>query len=162
MIELHWHIEDIKGYEFTKEINDGLKLITSTRLEKFNNSYLNERLFEDLTAYMLPAFLRYEDKIGMTFYIKTRFLFLDYKLINFIFSLGMSNKIRKGWSKAILRDAIKGILHEEVRSRRDKKGYPTPIKNILQEMLGIMIGLSGGLFYLMFGERFLVLIITHR
>ncbi|EET86620.1 Asparagine synthase (glutamine-hydrolyzing), partial [Clostridium carboxidivorans P7] len=74
-------IEDIKGYEFTKEINDSLKLITSSGLEKFNNSYLNERLFEDLTAYMLPAFLRYEDKIGMAFSIETRFPFLDYRLI---------------------------------------------------------------------------------
>lgn len=124
-------IEDKKGYQFINSINDRLKSITSTNIEKFNSSYLNERLFEDLTTYMIPAFLRYEDKIGMAFSIEARFPFLDYRLINFVFSLGASNKIRNGWSKAILRDAMEGILHEEVCWRKDKKGYPTPINNIL-------------------------------
>lgn len=125
-------IEDKKGYDFINSIDVNLKSITSNNIQKFNSSYLNQKLFDDLTTYMIPAFLRYEDKIGMAFSIEARFPFLDYRLINFVFSLGYGNKIRKGWSKAILRDAMKEILPEEVCWRKDKKGYPTPIKNILE------------------------------
>lgn len=125
------NIEDKKGYEFIKSIAINLKEIVSHELKKFKKSYLNEKLFEDLTTFMIPAFLRYEDKIGMAFSIEARFPFLDYRLVNFIFSLNNSSKIRNGWSKAILRDAMDGILPKEVCWRKDKKGYPTPINNIL-------------------------------
>ena len=126
------NIRDIKGNDFVNCMSQSLKGITGINLEKFNDSYLNEILFEDLTTYMIPAFLRYEDKIGMAFSIETRFPFLDYRIINFLFSLKFDSKIRKGWTKAILRDAFDGILPDEVCRRKDKKGYPTPLNSILK------------------------------
>ena len=126
------NIKDKKGNEFINGLSINLKGITGGRLKKLNNSYLNQKLFEDLTTNMIPAFLRYEDKIGMAFSIEARFPFLDYRLVNFVFSLGFNSKIKKGWSKAILRDAMKEILPEEVCLRKDKKGYPTPLNDILK------------------------------
>jgi asparagine synthase (glutamine-hydrolysing) len=82
---------------------------------------------------MLPALLKYEDKIGMAFSIESRLPFMDYRLVDFAFSLGKSYKIRDGWSKWVLRQSMSGILPEEIRLRRDKKGFPTPLDRILND-----------------------------
>jgi asparagine synthase (glutamine-hydrolysing) len=38
----------------------------------------------------------------------------------------MSAKIRNGWTKYLLREAMKGTLPEKVRLRRSKLGFPAP------------------------------------
>ena len=120
-----------KGDSFIETIGPNIQEIKDNNLLKFNGSYLNKKLFDDITMYMIPAFLRYEDKIGMAFSLEARFPFLDYRLVNFLFSLSFDQKIRKGWSKAILREAMNGILPDSITWRKDKKGYPTPLNNIL-------------------------------
>jgi asparagine synthase (glutamine-hydrolysing) len=47
-------------------------------------------------------------------------------LIEYLFSLPMSVKIRNGWTKYLLREAMKGTLPEKVRLRRSKLGFPAP------------------------------------
>ena len=42
--------------------------------------------------------------------------------------------IHSGWTKAILREAMRGLLPESVRLRRDKLGFPTPEKRWLSEL----------------------------
>lgn len=73
----------------------------------------------------LPALLRYEDRNSMHFAIETRLPFLDYRLVELGFHLPGEMKLRGGWSKAVLRDAMAGILPEPVRMRRDKNGFAT-------------------------------------
>jgi asparagine synthase (glutamine-hydrolysing) len=62
----------------------------------------------------------------MAFGIETRLPFLDYRLVEFLYRLDPAQKIRSGWTKAILRDDMAGILPEEVRWRTDKMGFVTP------------------------------------
>jgi asparagine synthase (glutamine-hydrolysing) len=79
-----------------------------------------------LTGNGLRALLHYEDRNSMAFGIETRLPFLDYRLVEFLYQLDAAQKIRSGWTKAILRDAMVGVLPEEVRRRTDKMGFVTP------------------------------------
>lgn len=79
-----------------------------------------------LTRNGLRALLHYEDRNAMAFGIETRLPFLDYRLVEFLCRLGVRHKIRRGWTKTVLRDAMTGILPEPVRMRVDKMGFVTP------------------------------------
>lgn len=88
---------------------------------------LSERLTWDIRAEMLPALLRYEDKISMAFSIESRVPLLDYRLVSFAFSLAPDDLIHNGWSKWPLRRTLARSGAPEIAWRRDKKGYPTPM-----------------------------------
>lgn len=93
---------------------------------KSGQSRLNEHLYYDLVHGTLPTLLKYEDKIDMAFSIEGRVPFLDHRFAELCFSLGSTAKIRDGWGKAILRDAMAQLLPSEVCWRREKIGFPTP------------------------------------
>ncbi|MDO8515435.1 MAG: asparagine synthase (glutamine-hydrolyzing), partial [bacterium] len=79
-----------------------------------NKSGLNNRLKQDLFEMSLPSLLRYEDHNSMAFSIESRVPFLDYRLVEFVFSLPSEFKIRNGWNKWIMREALKDILPEKI------------------------------------------------
>jgi asparagine synthase (glutamine-hydrolysing) len=56
--------------------------------------------------------------------VEVRSPFMDWRLACFIFSLPSSAKIGSGFTKRILRDALKGILPESIRTRTRKLGFP--------------------------------------
>jgi asparagine synthase (glutamine-hydrolysing) len=87
---------------------------------------LTKKLYEMFVSASLPALLRYEDKNSMAFSIESRVPFLDYRIVEFIFSAPDNQKIRNGWTKHLYRQAMKEILPEEIRLRRDKMGFVTP------------------------------------
>ncbi|MDO8601341.1 MAG: asparagine synthase-related protein, partial [bacterium] len=74
----------------------------------------------------LPALLRYEDRNSMAFSIESRTPFLDYRLVEFIYRLNDDKKIKSGQTKYLMRNALRGILPEEIRNRQDKIGFETP------------------------------------
>lgn len=95
---------------------------------------LNVKLYEDLTAYILPSLLRYEDRNAMRFSIESRTPFLDYRLVRMLFETKGIYKIHDGWSKWILRNAINGKLPDGITWRRDKKGFPTPERKWMMKL----------------------------
>lgn len=74
----------------------------------------------------LPVLLRYEDKNSMAHSIETRLPFLDYRLVELALSLPGSLKIRDGWSKWILRQAMSDRLPRDIAWRRNKLGFEAP------------------------------------
>jgi asparagine synthase (glutamine-hydrolysing) len=82
----------------------------------------------------LPALLRYEDRSSMAFGVEARTPFLDYRLVERALALPAASLIRDGWTKAILREASRGLVPETVRLRRDKLGFATPEQRWLQEI----------------------------
>ena len=62
----------------------------------------------------------------MAFSVEARLPFLDYRIVEFLFSLPSGMKIRDGYRKCVLREAMKGILPEKVRLRVGKLGFTTP------------------------------------
>lgn len=91
-----------------------------------NNSGLVGLLYQDLTASNLPKLLRYEDRNSMSFSLETRLPFLDYRLVEMVFSLPINYRINNGWSKWILRKSMDKLLPPEITWRRTKLGFPTP------------------------------------
>jgi asparagine synthase (glutamine-hydrolysing) len=89
---------------------------------------------DNLWLTSLPALLRYEDRNSMAFGIEARTPFLDYRLVEESISLRPEALIRGGWTKSVLREAMRGILPETVRLRRDKLGFPTPEARFLREL----------------------------
>ena len=69
----------------------------------------------------------------MTFGIEARLPFLDYRLVEAAIALPATALVRDGFSKHILRDAMEGLLPDDVRWRRDKLGFATPEKRWLLE-----------------------------
>jgi asparagine synthase (glutamine-hydrolysing) len=88
-------------------------------------------LYRDLTSTNLPKLLRYEDRNSMAFSLETRLPFLDFRLVEKVFSLPLNYRINNGWSKWILRRSMQDVLPPEICWRRSKLGFPTPEKNWL-------------------------------
>jgi asparagine synthase (glutamine-hydrolysing) len=74
----------------------------------------------------LQLLLHWEDRNSMAHSIEARVPFVDHQIIEFSLSLGGDHKIVGGDTKRVLRSAMKGILPEGVRQRRDKLGFATP------------------------------------
>jgi asparagine synthase (glutamine-hydrolysing) len=87
---------------------------------------LGRQLAFDTTRRLLPSLLRYEDRNSMAFSIETRLPFLDFRLVEFAFSLPDAEKIDGTTTKAILRRALADRIPSRVIERRDKMGFETP------------------------------------
>jgi asparagine synthase (glutamine-hydrolysing) len=87
---------------------------------------LKRRLVADLQTFSLPSLLRYEDRNSMAFSMESRLPFLDQELVDWVYRLPPSAIVDHGWSRAILRKGLQGVLPEKVRLRRWKVGFTTP------------------------------------
>ena len=104
---------------------------------------LNNDLYNALKISPLPSLLHIDDRSSMAHSVESRSPFLDYRLVEYLFSIGPEYKIRGGVTKYILRKSLKGILPEEVRNRRDKMGFATPLErwfrtNLKDSVYGII------------------------
>lgn len=90
------------------------------------HEYLNNYLYQLTFCNNLQALLKYEDRNSMAFSVEGRVPFLDYRLVEFLFSLPSSFKMRDGYSKFIFREGMEGVLPEKIRQRITKLGFSTP------------------------------------
>jgi asparagine synthase (glutamine-hydrolysing) len=75
----------------------------------------------------LPTLLRYEDRNSMAFSIESRVPFLTPKLAEFAMSLPSHYLLAPdATSKAVLRQAMRGLVPDVVLDRRDKVGFTPP------------------------------------
>jgi asparagine synthase (glutamine-hydrolysing) len=103
---------------------------TGTSLHK----ELSDLLHQEITKTSLPRLLRYEDKNSMAFSVEARVPFLDHRLVEYVFSLPVNQRLKNGWTKFILRNAMKGIVPEKIRKRRRKIGFAVPEAAWLREL----------------------------
>ena len=76
----------------------------------------------------LEELLRFADRNSMAHGAEVRLPFLNYELVEFIFSLSSKFKIHDGWTKWLLRKSMDHKLPDEIVWRKDKIGYETPQK----------------------------------
>lgn len=88
----------------------------------FRTSVQN-RLYQDMTTFLLPHELRFREKNAMAFSIEERQPFLDYRLVEMCFAAKASYKIHNGWRKYLLRHAVQSIVPESIRWRKQKLGF---------------------------------------
>ena len=89
--------------------------------------YLNRVLYDDTHCSILPTLLRNYDRYSMANGVEIRMPFMDHRIVELAFSIGWNSKVRNGWTKAIVRDAMAPFLPERVAYRKDKIGFNTPI-----------------------------------
>ncbi len=88
---------------------------------------LNEALSNDFNNTLLKSYLKCEDRCSMWHSVESRTPFSDdINLIEYAFSIPSKYKIQQGKLKPLLREAMKGIVPQQVLDRKDKKGYNTP------------------------------------
>ncbi len=114
-----WYISDFKNQY---QLN----------LEYHHDETLSDALHYSINQYPLPLYLRIEDRNSMANSVEARLPFMDYRLIEYSYSLPDEDKMHAFWNKYILRNAMKNKIPELVRTRKDKMGFPTPIDDWLR------------------------------
>lgn len=100
----------------------------------FNNSknVRHEAYFDKMTHFdfktLLPALLQVEDRMSMAHGLESRVPILDHPLIEFMATVPADVKFKGGDTKHLLKKAFAGVLPTEIRQRRDKMGFPVPLK----------------------------------
>jgi asparagine synthase (glutamine-hydrolysing) len=101
--------------------------ITDKRLDN-----LNQRLYQSSFETILPTLLRNYDRYSMINGVEIRMPFLDHRIVSFAFSIPASSKVRNGYTKAIVRDAMKGFFPDDIRLLKKKTGFNSPFTEWLK------------------------------
>lgn len=88
---------------------------------------LSQDLYEIFHITILPTLLRNYDRYSMASGVEIRMPFMDHRLVSYTFSLPWTSKVGGTYTKRIMRDALKGIMPETIRTRRDKIGWNAPL-----------------------------------
>jgi asparagine synthase (glutamine-hydrolysing) len=98
------------------------------------NSKLNSFLHYHLTGEKFKNLLRTADRNSMRFSVESRMPFADdIELIEYIFKVSASYKIRNKTTKYLLREAAKRILPKAIYERKDKIGFAAPEQRWFKE-----------------------------
>jgi len=104
----------VSDYKFSFKGNNFDKYL----LDKINNQGLN-------------TILHYEDVSSMNQSIEIRSPFVDYRLMEYAFSIPNELKLKEGRTKIILRDSIGKSLPKSITENRKKIGFSTPFYDYL-------------------------------
>jgi len=98
---------------------------------------LNEGLFKDFTHSRLKMYLKYEDRSSMWHSLEARTPFADdHRLVEYVFNVPGCYKIHRGINKHLLREAAGKFLPAEIKERKDKLGFVTPIDTWMKQVQG--------------------------
>ena len=88
---------------------------------------LNHQLYIETHERILPTLLRNYDRDSMANGVEIRMPFMDYRIVSFAFSIGWNSKIRNGYTKSVIRDAIKDFVPSNIVWRKNKIGFCAPL-----------------------------------
>lgn len=108
--------EEIKDYPFEPKGFDNI---------------LNKRLYKDHTGTLVDL-LHYGDAISMSQSLESRLPFMDYRLVEFAFTLPSEFKIKNGLGKYIHRIAMKGIVPDFILDNPIKLGFNSPLAHLFK------------------------------
>mgnify|MGYP000335319204 CR=1 FL=1 len=97
---------------------------------------LQRRLFIDFHYDVLPSILAKFDRMSMANGVEVRSPFLDWRLVTYSLSLPSASLMRGGYSKAVLREATRGRLPDNIRLRKSKIGFASPMQSWFAGPLG--------------------------
>jgi asparagine synthase (glutamine-hydrolysing) len=93
---------------------------------------LNEHLFKSHSGGLVNL-LHYGDAISMANSIESRLPFMDYRLVEFVFTLPPEFKIHNGYGKYIHRVAMEGVVPEKILKSPYKFGFDSPLSNLYSD-----------------------------
>lgn len=120
-------------YDNSAEFAD---LLLADAVEEFTEetycpSLLRNRMLNELFHEATPVILHEDDLNSMCYSIENRSPYLDSRLVSFAYSIPARHLIREGHGKYVLRESMKGILNDQVRMDRRKKGFNASINSVI-------------------------------
>ncbi len=109
-------------------------LVRSLYAQAGTSDPLNRALYVDFETLLPDQVLAFVDRLSMAHSVEVRPPFLDYRLMEFAGVLPGSLKIKSGRVKHILKEAVRGLLPDEIINR-PKEGFILPVNEWLLEGL---------------------------
>lgn len=91
--------------------------------------YADQVIYHETFTDTLPDIFRNFDLAGMMSSVEIRMPFMDWRLVTYMFSLPLEDKLGKGFNKLILRESMKGKMAEGIRTRTHKIGISSPVEH---------------------------------
>jgi asparagine synthase (glutamine-hydrolysing) len=101
------------------------------REERYADSVLRNRMLNEIFRETTPVILHEDDLNAMYYSVENRSPFLDRDLFEFCHSIPGRHLVRDGRAKAVLRDAARGYVPQELLDNRRKVGFNAPIFDFL-------------------------------
>jgi len=95
-------------------------------------SYVNKMTHFDQKT-LLPALLQVEDRVSMSVSLESRVPLLDKRIVELVASMPPPMKFQGGKTKHIFKQAVKNVVPETILKRKDKMGFPVPLKEWMQK-----------------------------
>jgi hypothetical protein len=118
-------IKKLTGKSDYPWLTESWRKIAKDSLINFEKKSIRELSLTEIEYSSIPYQLHSEDRNSMLFSIESRLPFLDPRLVEYCIGLPSSYKIKNGYTKAVLRDAI-SELPESIRLRKNKMGFVAP------------------------------------
>jgi asparagine synthase (glutamine-hydrolysing) len=93
----------------------------------YNEKHAEALLYHEFHYGYMPTILRNFDRATMMSGIESRMPFMDYRIVNYMFSMPMEYKLGSGYTKRILRDIIRKDLPPQITDRTWKVGFNPPM-----------------------------------
>jgi asparagine synthase (glutamine-hydrolysing) len=97
----------------------------------YTDSLLRNRMLNEIFEEVVPVILHEDDLNAMYFSMENRSPFLDSTLFDLAYSIPSQYLIKDGRAKAVLRDAMRGIVPNVILDERRKVGFNAPILDLL-------------------------------
>ena len=120
-------------YDHNKELRKFfIKPLRNRFIEKkFSNSLLKNRMINEIFYETVPAITHLEDLNFMQYSIENRSPFLNHKLVDDCFKIKRSYIMQNGYTKYFLREIGKGIVPDQIRLDKRKRGFNSSIYSLL-------------------------------
>jgi len=112
--------------QFDNKVNTYLENSIRYFFDKVNGDIVHSMGLNDFYTTM-QVLLQMSDRLCMAFSIENRSPFLDYRLVQFGFSMPSKYKIRDGIPKWALKEVAKKFIPMEIVQRIDKRGFSAPV-----------------------------------
>jgi len=111
---------------FDQEVNTYLYHSIGFYFNKMEGDVVHLMGLNDFYSTM-QILLQMTDRISMAFSMENRSPFLDYRLVQYAFSMPSKYKIKNGISKWILKEIAKKFIPKPIVDRKDKRGFSAPV-----------------------------------
>ena len=92
---------------------------------------LDGRMRDNMTNWLMNYWLRIDNQNSMGIPLELRMPFLDHRVVEFGYTVPMELLIRNGWMKWLLRYSMEDLLPRDVIWRKQKMGFPFPLRQWL-------------------------------
>ena len=137
LIDRSTDISDVIDYRLIgkEKVFEDYKTIFNSKKNVMKEAYLDKMTHFDFKC-LLPALLQVEDRMSMAHGLESRVPLLDHPLVEFVATIPADVKFKNGRMKYLLKKVFSSELPAEIANRRDKMGFPVPLKEWIDNEVG--------------------------